>query len=277
MTQKKACSNRTPIIPDTAGCFDSIEQAEKAFQAEKSNPQSAANFIYTRYANPTVVATEQQLMQLEGDACKWAALTSSGMSAIDIALSVFHQRENTGTWLFYSELYGGTNEYIDRVLRDRRGIKVERFKPRENEERYDIDDFIKKLDEVKPNLLFFETISNPLLIVAAGKEIITAAKDRKIKVIVDNTFATPYLWRPLQSGADIVVHSATKYLSGHGNITAGVVCGGDNPEIEKEAKTYRKLVGHILSPHDAYQLGTQLKTFKLRFASQCENAAKLSG
>jgi cystathionine beta-lyase/cystathionine gamma-synthase len=273
---RQASSKRTPIYRYAGFPFDSIEQAERAFQDEDNYPQSSSQFIYTRYGNPTVATTEQDLVALEGDQCEWALLTSSGMAAIDIALSVFHKGKETGTWLFFSELYGGTNTYINRVLKGRRAIKVERFEPREKEEKFNIDDFIKLLDEVKPSLLFFETTSNPLLIVANGEKIISAAKEREITVIVDNTFASPYLWHPLQSGADIVVHSATKYLGGHGNITAGVVCGGDNPKIEKEAKIYRKLVGHILSPDDADRLGTQLKTFELRFAKQCENAAKLA-
>ena len=157
----------------------------------------------------------------------------------------------------------------------RRNIKVERFKPKESEEQLDTDSLAEILDTLKPKLLFFESISNPLLIVVDGNEIIQLAKERNIKVIVDNTFATSYLWRPLESGADIVIHSATKYLGGHGNITAGVVCGND-PEIRRQGMTYRKLVGHILSPDDAYRLGTQVKTFDLRFAKQCENAHKLA-
>ena len=94
-------------------------------------------------------------------------------------------------------------------------------------------------------------------------------------MIVDNTFATPVLWKPLEQGADLVVHSATKYFSGHGNITAGVVCGNSG-ELHKAALTYRKFVGHILSPDDAYRLGTQLKTFELRVTQQSENALKLA-
>jgi cystathionine beta-lyase/cystathionine gamma-synthase len=158
---------------------------------------------------------------------------------------------------------------------ERRGIEMTRFKIEEKEERYDLDRLAEMLDTKKPKLIFFETISNPLLIVADGDKIIQMAKERNIKVVIDNTFATPYLWRPLKSGADIVIHSATKYLSGHGNILAGVVCGND-PEIKKQTMIYRKLMGPILSPDDAYRLGTQLKTFHIRFTTQCENAYQLA-
>lgn len=274
MVQRKQASTRqTPIYRDAAFVFESIEQSKQAFEDEWTYPQSSECFFYTRYGNPTVVATEKEIAELEGST--WAVLTSSGMSAIDVALSVFHKRENTGTWLFFSEIYGGTNSYITQVLEQRRGIQIKRFLPEDTEEKYDIDDLVEMLDRVKPQLLYFEPVSNPLLIVADGEKILKAARERGIKVVVDNTFATPYLWRPLQSGADLVVHSATKYFSGHGNITAGVVCGNDT-ELRKEVLNYRKFVGPILSPDDAYRLGTQLKTFELRFSRQNENAFKLA-
>ncbi len=114
-----------------------------------------------------------------------------------------------------------------------------------------------------------------MLMVADCQGIITAAKKAGAVVIVDNTFTTPYLWNPLSQGADIVVHSATKYLSGHNNITAGVVCGND-PQWERDAIEYRKYVGHMLSSDDAYRLGTQLRTFELRFERHCRNAAQLA-
>lgn len=273
MSQITAITKRTPIYRDAGFCFESIEQAAKTFQEEIDYPQSSNNFIYTRYANPTVVAAEKEIAKLEGS--EWALLSSSGMSAVDIALSIFQERETTGKWLFFSELYGGTNEYIDKISMQRRGIDVERFYPNKEEERFDTSKLEEMLEEFKPRLLYFEPITNPLLIIVDGKDVIRVAKDRGIRVIVDNTFATPYLWRPLDSGADIVIHSATKYLSGHGNITAGVLCGNDS-EIRKQALIYRKLVGSILSADDAYRLGTQIKTFGLRFQKQCENAHKLA-
>jgi cystathionine beta-lyase/cystathionine gamma-synthase len=271
--KKYVFTRRTPIYRDAGFVFDTIEQSKQAFAEEQTYPQSSESFIYTRYGNPTVIETEQAIASLEGST--WAVLTASGMAAIDVALSIFHKREQTGTWLFFSEIYGGTNSYIAQVLEQRRGIRIERFSSQKGKEQHDLNELADILDRVKPQLLYFEPVSNPLLIVADGNEIIRLAKTRGSTVIVDNTFATPYLWHSLQSGADLVIHSATKYLSGHGNITAGVVCGND-PELRKDAMIYRKLVGHILSPDDAYRLGTQLKTFELRFARQCENAFKLA-
>jgi len=273
MPQKNQRSKRLPIYRNAGFLFDTIGEADDVFLQEEVYPQSADRFSYTRYGNPNVAETEQRLAEIEGS--EWAVLTGSGMAAIDAALSVFHRGRDTGTWMFFSELYGGTNDYIKKVLVEKRGIEIERFLPVEGEESYDLDELAKSLDKVKPSLLYFEPITNPLLVVADGKQIIELAKERGVAVVVDNTFATPQLWHPLEYGADIVVHSATKYLGGHGNLTAGVLCGNDS-DIRKEAMLYRKYVGNILSADDAYRLGTQLQTFKLRFGQQCENAVNLA-
>jgi cystathionine beta-lyase/cystathionine gamma-synthase len=273
MIPLKASSKRAPIYRDSSFRFDSIGQAERAFIQEEELPQSSTDFIYTRYANPCTLETERDLAKLEGS--RWALLTSSGMAAIDMALSIFQEGDKTGTWFFFSELYGGTNTYIDSILVKRRGITIERFKIEENEERYDTDKLAEVLDRVKPKLIFFEALSNPLLIAVDGDRIIRMAKERGIAVVVDNTFCTPLLWRPLESGADLVIHSATKFLSGHGNLIAGVLCG-NSPKLKKAAMLYRKFVGAIISPDDSYRLGTHLKTFHLRFKTQCENAFRLA-
>ncbi len=273
MTETNVPGKRAPIFRDSSFRFETIGQAEKAFNEEEEYPQSSPDFIYSRYANPSTVQTEKDLANLEGS--QWALLTASGMSAIDLALSIFQKGDETGTWLFFSELYGGTNTFIDTILVERRGIKVERFKMEKKEERYDTDGLAGVLDRVKPKLIFLEAMSNPLLIVTGGDKVIRMAKERGITVIVDNTFCTPMLWQPLNSGADVVIHSATKFLGGHGNLTAGVICGND-VEIKKSAMLYRKFVGALLGPDDAYRLGTQLKTFRLRFAAQCENAYRLA-
>lgn len=270
---KQLQSRRTPIYRDAGFVFDTIEQSQQAFDIEHSDPRHNDYVFYTRYANPNVMAAEQAVARLEGS--EWAMLTASGMSAIDVALSMYHNGPETGTWLFFDEIYGGTKEYISAVLQPRRDIHVEYFKPPAGAERYDLAALEEALDRIQPTLLYFEPVSNPLLIVADGDRIVQMARERGIAVVVDNTFATPALWQPLNSGADLVVHSATKYLGGHGNITAGVVCGND-PDVHNAALVYRKLVGHILSPDDAYRLETQVKTFTLRFAAQCRHAARLA-
>ena len=271
MKEIKVRSHRTPIYRDSAFFLEDPSATRNAFEEELDHPRSPENYIYSRYRNPTVVSVEEQLMEIEG--CQWALLTQSGMAAIDVALSIFQRNGETGSWLFFSEIYGGTNSYIDRILKYRRGIDIKRFYP--SNDRYDLEALEKIFIEEKPQLVFFEAISNPMLIVADGDRIIEMARKHNVITIIDNTFATPYLWKPLKKGADIVIHSATKYLSGHNNITAGVVCG-NNGEYLKEAIEYRKWIGHMLSPDDAYRLGTQLKTFELRFERHCRNAERLA-
>ncbi len=273
MKTKLIQSKRSPIYRDSAFVFESIEQCEQTFQAELNDPQSADALIYTRYGNPNVMESEMVLAKLEQS--EWALLTSSGMSAIDVALSVFQKSEDTGTWLFFDEIYGGTKAYVEQVLKARRGVRIEYFEMEEDAETFDPEALAKALDRIKPTLLYFESVSNPLLVVTDGEAIIRLAKERGIPVVIDNTFATPLLWKPLLCGADLVVHSVTKYFSGHGNITAGVVCGNDR-ELRKAAMAYRKFVGHVLSPDDAYRLGTQLASFELRVTRQNENAMKLA-
>ncbi len=271
MKKIKVNSTDVPIYRDAGFLFDDVEAMKTAFKDELEHQRSPGFYIYSRYRNPTVVAAEDQVLELEG--CRWALLTQSGMSAIDVALAIFQKGEDTGTWLFFSEIYGMTNTYIDKVLKYRRGISIKRFHP--NVDRYDLAGLEKVLDQEKPRLVYFETISNPMLIVADCQAIIALARNKGAVVIVDNTFATPYLWHPLKDGADLVVHSATKYLAGHNNITAGVVCGNDR-QMEKDAIEYRKYVGHMLSPDDAFRLGTQLRSFEVRFLRHCENAARLA-
>lgn len=266
-----ARSTRTPIFNDAAFYLENPETTRAAFNEELDHPRAPKDYIYSRYRNPTVAATEEQIMKLEN--CNWALLTQSGMAAIDVALSIFQKGEDTGKWLFFSEIYGGTNSYIDSVLKYRRGLDISHFYP--DGDSYDLNRLQLLLDEEKPKLVFFEAISNPMLIVADCKKIIEMAKNAGAIVIVDNTFATPMLWNPLEMGADLVIHSATKFLSGHNNLTSGVVCGND-PQLEKDAIEYRKFIGHMISANDAYHLGTQLQTFELRFQRHCENAERLA-
>ncbi len=271
MKKREINSARTPVYRDSGFELPTAGTTSGAFAAETSHEREPDLYIYSRYRNPTVVAAEEAIMALEGS--KWALLAQSGMAAIDIALSIFQEAGRQSNWLFFSEIYGGTLSYISSVLEKRRGLEVSFFRPSSG--RYDYSHFERMLEEVHPDLVYFETISNPLLMVAEGRRIIALAKKQGARIIVDNTFATPMLWKPLDDGADMVIHSATKYLSGHGNLTAGVICGNDT-ELMQSAIEYRKFVGHMLSPDDAYRLQTQMASFELRFSQQCDNAAVMA-
>ena len=251
--------------------YDALTTAD-AFSKETEHSREPELYIYSRYRNPTVVSAEEEIMKLEG--CGWALLTQSGMSAIDTALSIFQYGKATRPWLFFTEIYGGTISFIESVLKSRRGLDIHYLTPENG--LYDLAEFEKVISVLKPEFVYIETISNPMLIVADVAGILRIGKKYDTKVIIDNTFATPWLYKPLIAGADIVIHSATKYFSGHGNLTAGVICGNDN-KIMQSAIEYRKFVGHTLSPDDAYRLQTQVQSFVLRFSRQCSNATKLAG
>ena len=271
MKRKEVNSTRIPVYRDAGFELSDAETTASAFKKETENEREPDNYIYSRYRNPNVVSAEEEIMRLEGS--EWSLLTQSGMSAIDTALSIFQQGREIKPWLFFTEIYGGTISYIDSVLNKRRGLDIHFFTP-ENE-KYDLHAFEVELARLKPELVYIESISNPMLIVADVSAITEIAKKYGSKVLVDNTFATTWLYKPLDHGADIVIHSATKYFSGHGNLTAGVICGNDNG-IMRSAIEYRKFVGHMLSPDDAYRLQTQIQSFELRFARQCSNAFRLA-
>lgn len=271
MKKKPVNSSRTPVYRDAGFELYDADTTKKTFASETGNERVPDLYIYSRYRNPTVVAAEEEIMGLEE--CRWSLLTQTGMSAVDTALSVFHNGEMTKPWLFFSEIYGGTISYIESVLKRRRGLEIHTFLP--VNDRYDPREFEKLLQTVRPEVIYIEVISNPMLIVTDIEDVTSRARRYGSKVIVDNTFATPLLCKPLEKGADIVIHSATKYFSGHGNITAGVLCGNDE-SVMKQAVEYRKLVGHMISPDDAYRLTTQIQTFRLRFLEQCKNAARIT-
>lgn len=260
-----------PVYRDAGFELFDAETTARAFKKETEHTREPDQYIYSRYRNPTVESAENEIMKLES--CEWALLSQSGMSAIDTALSIFQSGKETRPWLFFTEIYGGTISLIESVLKPRRGIDIQYFMPENGN--YDLDKFDTVLSDLKPGLVYIETVSNPMLIVASVDEITKIAKKHGTRVIVDNTFATPWLYKPLNTGADIVIHSVTKYFSGHGNLSAGVLCGNDN-NIMKSAIEYRKFVGHMLSPDDAYRLQTQIQSFELRFSRQCSNASNLA-
>ncbi len=271
MKRKDINSSRMPVYRDAGFELYDAETTAASFRQETEHLREPDHYIYSRYRNPTVVSAEEEIMKIEQ--CDWALLTQSGMSAIDTALSIFQRGKNTRPWLFFTEIYGGTISFIESILKNRRGLDIQYYTP--SSEDYNMVEFEKVVSELKPEFVYIESISNPMLIVASVTEIISIAKKHGSKVIIDNTFATPLLYKPLEEGADIVIHSATKYFSGHGNLTAGVICGNDK-EIMQSAIEYRKFVGHMLSPDDAYRLQTQIQSFDLRFSRQCENAQKLA-
>lgn len=256
------------LIDRTIGFrLGSVEETEIAF----TEPLGAGFYSYARRENPTVADCEQTMARLE--MAKWCLLAPSGMAAINVALSIFNDPADRRPWIFPDDAYSGTKGYAAGVLQEQRGVNVIFAEPAG--ENSTTTNLISAIEAEAPTLVFIEPISNPILDIIDVPAVIAAAHRSGAHVIVDNTFATPHLFHPLDVGADIVVHSATKYLAGHNNILAGVI-GVNDPELYARLITHRNTIGAVLSPDDAGRLKTQLQTFSLRVAKQNESAMKIA-
>ena len=248
----------TPIYASTTFSHPNIETTDRVLGGEQQG------YSYARYDNPTVVAFEQAIASLEGEGRAFAF--ASGMAAMHAALSA---AECSGecTVLAADQLYGSTATLLVQVF-GASGVETRFF------DASDPGDLEEKVEKLKPRAVVVETISNPLLRVADIPRIAEVTQAAGSALIVDNTFGTPYVQRPLELGADIVVHSATKYLSGHGDLTAGVVVA--KRPYDGAVEQMRKLVGGVLGPFEAWLALRGLKTLPLRMQRQCENAREVA-
>ena len=249
----------TPIYASSTFTYKSMEEIDQVFAGEKSG------YVYTRHGNPTVTALEDALRSVERGAVSCAY--SSGMAAIHAAL--FACELTPGAVVLASQdLYGATTNLLFTVFGSF-GVKTV------TADFSDLDEVRAKAGETGPRVLIAETISNPLLKVSDIDACAEIAREVGARLIIDNTFASPYLCRPLEHGADIVVHSATKYLGGHGDATGGVVISRD--EADRTALVgVMKLVGGVLSVWEAHEILRGLKTLALRMDRHCENARALA-
>jgi cystathionine beta-lyase/cystathionine gamma-synthase len=255
------CPISTPIYASTTFSHPDIETTDRVLGGEEEG------FSYARYDNPTVVAFEKALASLEApqsDARSFAF--GSGMAAMHAALTAVELGPGA-TVLAAEQLYGSTATLLLHIF-GANGVEV-RFV-----DAYDLGAVEKKVAQLKPRAIVIETISNPLLRVADTGSIAQIARAGGAALVVDNTFGTPWLQRPLELGAGLVVHSATKYLSGHGDLTAGVVAAG--PPYDGAIDAIRKLVGGTLGTFEAWLAHRGLKTLPLRMSRQCENARLIS-
>jgi len=250
----------TPIYATATFTYDSMQDIDQVFSGEKQG------FIYTRYGNPTVAALEEAVREIEEGAT--ACAYSTGMAAIHAALIACDLKAGS-TVLASQDLYGATTGLLNTVLSNF-GVKTVQV---------DFSDLAivrETARELKPTVLIAETISNPLLKVCDIEACVEIAHENGARLIIDNTFATPYLRQPLKLGADIVVHSATKYLGGHADAMGGLVISRD--EMDSLALvSVMKLVGGVLSVWDAHEILRGLKTLAVRLDRQCENARALAG
>ncbi len=251
--------NSTPIFANSTYSYESMEEADKVFSGEIDD------YIYSRYGNPTVVAFQEAMRVLEGGAL--ARAYASGMAALHAALLASDL--TPGAYIIASQdLYGASYDLIYKVF-GAFGVKTQLV------DFSDTDDLRKKTEEIKPRVLLAETISNPLLKVLNVAVVAEIAHSVGAKLIVDSTFATPYLARPIDFGADLVVHSATKYLGGHGESTGGVVIAREAAD-EPALTSAMKLVGGVMSVWEAHSIARGLKTLALRLEKQCTNAERLA-
>jgi cystathionine beta-lyase/cystathionine gamma-synthase len=249
----------TPIYASTTFTYESMAEIDQVFAGEKPG------YVYTRHGNPTVTALEDALRTIEGGAVSCAY--SSGMAAIHAALFACELTPGA-TVLASQDLYGATTNLLLTVFGSF-GIKTV------TADFSNLDEVRAKAAETKPRVLIAETISNPLLKICDVDAVADIAHSVGARLIIDNTFASPYLCRPLEHGADIVAHSATKYLGGHGDATGGIVISRD--EIDRAALIgVMKLVGGVLSVWEAHEILRGLKTLALRMERHCENAQALA-
>lgn len=252
---RKGVPVSTPIYASTSFFHTSMQQTDRVLGGEEEG------YSYSRHANPTVVAFEEAMASLEGSHS--ALAFSSGMAALQAAITACEPYG--GTVVAAEQLYGSTATLLLQLFAPA-GVEV-RFV-----DSYDLKAVEEAVREHTPRALIVESISNPLLRVADVPAVAEAAGPTPL--IVDATLATPYLQRPFELGADIVVHSATKYLSGHGDLTAGVVAM--NPPYDGPVESVRWLAGGLLGPFDARLAHRGMKTLPLRVEKQCENAASLA-
>jgi cystathionine gamma-synthase len=247
----------TPIYSSATFLHDRMEEID----AISSGAQPG--FTYSRHGNPTNAALEEAVAALEGGGI--AASFASGMAALLLALLAAGVESGT-TVVASRDLYGVTMKFLTDITA-RWGVRVEFV---------DVMDAARREEvwALEPKVLLLESLSNPLLRVPDLRGWIAEARARKTCVVVDNTFATPVMLRPIELGADFVVHSATKYFGGHGDLTGGIlVC---REEFHEEVRHFARLVGAVLGPFEAWLTLRGLKTLPLRFARHCENALQIA-
>jgi cystathionine gamma-lyase len=229
----------------------------------QQSPGVHQGFEYSRSQNPTRFAYERCVADLEGGTRGFAF--ASGLAATATILDLL----NTGDHVIASDdLYGGTFRLFERVRKRSAGLDFSFI---------DMSDPESILRALRPNtrMIWVETPSNPLLKIVDLKAVAVIANERKLLAVIDNTFATPYLQRPLEFGFDIVVHSATKYLNGHSDIVGGVIAVSDS-DLGERLEFLQNAVGAIAGPFDSFLVLRGLKTLHVRMEAHCANAQALA-
>ncbi len=230
----------------------------------QSAPGMHQGFEYARTQNPTRFAYEACVASLENGTRGFAF--ASGMAAINTVLDIL----NAGDHVIATEdLYGGTFRLFDKVKKRTANLNFTFVDMKEIET-------IKAAIQPNTRLIWVETPSNPMLRIANLEAIATLGKQHNILTAADNTFATPWIQRPLELGFDLVIHSASKYLNGHSDVIGGIVIVGNHPELAETLTFLQNASGAIAGPFDSFLVLRGLKTLHLRMRQHCENANELA-
>jgi cystathionine beta-lyase/cystathionine gamma-synthase len=248
----------TPIYTASAYAYDSMEQLDRIFGREEEGP------CYARYESPSASALEEVVCSLEGG--HGALACGTGMSALHMAVmtALTDRRRSV---VSANAIYGATTSMLMNVF-EPSGVSV-RFA-----DACDLDALRAAVADAKPGCILIESISNPLLRVPDIGKIAEIAAEAGAALVVDNTFATPMIMRPLELGAHISVHSLTKYLAGHGDVMGGVVVT-DEPHYAT-LRSLGRIIGPGLGPFECYLTMRGIKTFPLRMERQCANACRVA-
>jgi cystathionine beta-lyase/cystathionine gamma-synthase len=230
----------------------------------QQSPGVNKGYDYARTKNPTRMAFERCIADLEGGSAAFAF--ASGLAAISTSLECLDQGSHV---ISVDDLYGGSRRLFERVRKRSMGIEVSYL---------DLSDPDAIEAEIRPNtrLVWVETPTNPLLKLVDLERVAAIAKKRGIWAAADNTFASPYVQRPLEHGFDLVVHSTTKYLNGHSDMVGGVAVVADNAELSERLKFLQNAVGAIQGPFDSFLALRGLKTLALRMERHCTSGLKVA-
>lgn len=219
-------------------------------------------FEYSRTGNPTRAALESNLAALESG--KYGACFGSGLAAIDCVIKMLNPGDEV---ISTNDLYGGSYR-IFKTIFEKYGINFHFV------DMVDVQNISNKIND-KTKLIWIETPTNPMMNIIDIKSIVEIVKTKRIKVAVDNTFATPYLQRPLELGADIVMHSVTKYLGGHSDVVMGALVTNDE-SLAEEMYRIQNSSGAVCGPMDSFLVLRGVKTLHLRVQRHCENGEKVA-
>ena len=230
----------------------------------QQSPGKHKGYDYARSINPTRLAYEKCIADLESGTRGFAF--ASGLAAMSTALELI----DSGSHVVVSDdLYGGTFRLFNKVRRRSANLDFTYV---------DLTDASRLEHAIKPNtrMVWIETPSNPLLKIIDLEAIAKVAREKNIISVSDNTFASPWIQRPIESGFDLIIHSATKYLNGHSDIVGGVAVVGDNKEMADQMAFLQNSVGAVAGPFDSFLVMRSLKTLALRMERHCANAIEIA-